>query len=317
MLPENRRYRQHEYMNLQDCMNAEEIYKALESASEETMEELRKLGLREDMSQEELIALFDQSSPKAFDELVSLDIFGPLVTFDQIMQLCSGINGDDGTPNSFAALSIDTVTEDMETIPYANVSFGSPVLNVYGAGGCIVVTADFDNNNKFEYRRTRDVLSEYIEKKGDPEFDNKLLSLTIFPVVTNGELMVILHELVFAQGFRMEDNVCRMIMAFDGNQTQEIMDSKLKLDELKLTVDAEMARREAEMRAYAEKATEPEEEEEKNEMDEMIEEQYTPSYLSEGMEEPDEDFESELSDENDEDREESKDDWMRIRKDPE
>lgn len=296
-------------------MNAEEIYKALESVSEVTMEELRKLGLREGMSQEELITLFDQSSPKAFDELVSLDIFGPLVTFDQIMQLCSGVN-DDGIPNSFAALSIDTVTEDMETIPYANVSFGSPVLNVYGAGGCIVVTADFDNNNMFEYRRARDILSEYIEKKGDPDFDNKLLSLSIFPVATNGELMVIFHELVFAQGFRMEDNVSRMIMAFDGNQTQEIIDSKLKLDELKLTVDAEMARREAEMRAYAEQASEPEEEE-KNEMDEMMEEQYNPSYLSESMEEPDEDYESELSDASDEDAEERKDNWMRIRKDSE
>lgn len=296
-------------------MNAEEIYKALESVSEVTMEELRKLGLREGMSQEELITLFDQSSPKAFDELVSLDIFGPLVTFDQIMQLCSGVN-DDGIPNSFAALSIDTVTEDMETIPYANVSFGSPVLNVYGAGGCIVVTADFDNNNMFEYRRARDILSEYIEKKGDPDFDNKLLSLSIFPVATNGELMVIFHELVFAQGFRMEDNVSRMIMAFDGNQTQEIIDSKLKLDELKLTVDAEMARREAEMRAYAEQASEPEEEE-KNEMDEMMEEQYNPSYLSESMEEPDEDYESELSDASDEDAEEKKDNWMRIRKDSE
>lgn len=296
-------------------MNAEEIYKALESVSEVTMEELRKLGLREGMSQEELITLFDQSSPKAFDELVSLDIFGPLVTFDQIMQLCSGVN-DDGIPNSFAALSIDTVTEDMETIPYANVSFGSPVLNVYGAGGCIVVTADFDNNNMFEYRRARDILSEYIEKKGDPDFDNKLLSLSIFPVATNGELMVIFHELVFAQGFRMEDNVSRMIMAFDGNQTQEIIDSKLKLDELKLTVDAEMARREAEMRAYAEQASEPEEEE-KNEMDEMMEEQYNPSYLSESMEEPDEDYESESSDASDEDAEERKDNWMRIRKDSE
>lgn len=296
-------------------MNAEEIYKALESVSEVTMEELRKLGLREGMSQEELITLFDQSSPKAFDELVSLDIFGPLVTFDQIMQLCSGVN-DDGIPNSFAALSIDTLTEDMETIPYANVSFGSPVLNVYGAGGCIVVTADFDNNNMFEYRRARDILSEYIEKKGDPDFDNKLLSLSIFPVATNGELMVIFHELVFAQGFRMEDNVSRMIMAFDGNQTQEIIDSKLKLDELKLTVDAEMARREAEMRAYAEQASEPEEEE-KNEMDEMMEEQYNPSYLSESMEEPDEDYESELSDASDEDAEERKDNWMRIRKDSE
>ena len=296
-------------------MNAEEIYKALESVSEVTMEELRKLGLREGMSQEELITLFDQSSPKAFDELVSLDIFGPLVTFDQIMQLCSGVN-DDGIPNSFAALSIDTVTEDMETIPYANVSFGSPVLNVYGAGGCIVVTADFDNNNMFEYRRARDILSEYIEKKGDPDFDNKLLSLSIFPVATNGELMVIFHELVFAQGFRMEDNVSRMIMAFDGNQTQEIIDSKVKLDELKLTVEAEMARREAEMRAYAEQASEPEEEE-KNEMDEMMEEQYNPSYLSESMEEPDEDYESELSDASDEDAEERKDNWMRIRKDSE
>ena len=292
-------------------MNAEEIYKALESVSEVTMEELRKLGLREGMSQEELITLFDQSSPKAFDELVSLDIFGPLVTFDQIMQLCSGVN-DDGIPNSFAAHSIETVTEDMETIPYANVSFGSPVLNVYGAGGCIVVTADFDNNNMFEYRRARDILSEYIEKKGDPDFDNKLLSLSIFPVATNGELMVIFHELVFAQGFRMEDNVSRMIMAFDGNQTQEIIDSKLKLDELKLTVDAEMARREAEMRAYAEQASEPEEEE-KNEMDEMMEEQYNPSYLSESMEEPDEDYESELSDASDEDAVERNDNWMSIR----
>ena len=43
-------------------MSAEEIYKALASASERTMKELHKLGLIEGMTQEELIALFDQCS---------------------------------------------------------------------------------------------------------------------------------------------------------------------------------------------------------------------------------------------------------------
>ena len=300
-------------MNLEDCMSAEEIYKALASASERTMKELHKLGLIEGMTQEELIALFDQCSQNAFDELVSLNIFGPVLTFDQIMQLCSGVD-DNGEPNSFAALSIDTVTEDMETVPYANVSFGAPVINVYGAGGCLVITADFDSNNMFEYRRARDILAEWIEKKGNPEFDDKLLSFSLFPVITNGELMMIFHELVFAQGFRMEDNVNRMIMAFDGNQTQEILNSKIRLDELRITVDAEIARREAQMRASAETAVEPDEE--KNEMDEMMEEQFTPSYLSESMDEPEEDYESEILDDEEESGEgENDSEWMRISKD--
>ena len=69
------------------------------------------------------------------------------------------------------------------------------------------------------------------------------------------------------------------------------------------------------MRASAEKAVEPDEEE-KREMDEMMEEQFTPSYLSEATKEPDEDYESEILDDDEEsDEGEIDSEWMRISKD--
>ena len=300
-------------INYDKCMSADEIYSVIGELSESSMSELKQLGFVQGMNQKELIELFDKTSEKTFDELGNLNIFGPVLTFDQILQLSSGVDAN-GIPNSFGALSIDTYEEGEEPVQYANVSFGAPVINIYGAGGCAVITVDFDTANLFEYRRTRDLLGEWIEKKGSPDFNNKLLSVTIFPTATNGELMVVFHELVYAQGVQMDDNIYRIIMAFDGNQTQEVMDSGINLTELNSTVEAEIARREEEMKEYAERNMAEEQENASNEMDSMYEEAFTPSYLAENDEITDEDYESDyFDDDNDEDGTQD-DDWMRISK---
>lgn len=294
-------------------MSAEEIYGVLGELSESSMSELRQLGFKQGMDQKELIDLFDKSSEQTFDELVNLNIFGPVLTFDQILQLASGVDAN-GIPNSFGALSIDTYEEGEEPVQYANVSFGAPVINIYGAGGCAVVTADFDTANLFEYRRTRDLLAEWIEKKGSPDFNNKLLSVTIFPTATNGELMLVFHELVFAQGMPLDDNIYRIIMAFDGNQTQEITNSRINLADLNKAVEAEIARREEERREYASQNIVVEQEERTNDLDGMYEEAFTPSYLAENDEITDEDYDSDYFEDNSEKDETEDDDWMRISK---
>ena len=69
-----------ELLDLKKCMPADEIYKVIGEASKQTKVELDQLGIRPGMSQEELISLFDKTSEKTFNELVGLNIFGPLVT---------------------------------------------------------------------------------------------------------------------------------------------------------------------------------------------------------------------------------------------
>lgn len=294
-------------------MSAEEIYGVLGELSENAENELKQLGLKPDMDQKELIALFDKTSNETFDELVNLNIFGSVLTFDQILQLASGVDAN-GIPNSFGALSIDTYEEGEEPTQYANVSFGAPTINIYGAGGCAVVTLDFDTANLFEYRRTRDLLGEWIEKKGSPDFNNKLLSVTIFPTATNGELMLVFHELVFAQGMPLDDNIYRIIMAFDGNQTQEIMNSGINLTELNKAVEAEIARREEEIKEYKSRQMAEDQEEEAGKLDSMYEEAFTPSYLAENDEISDQDYDSDYFQDDSEEDETEDDDWMRISK---
>lgn len=292
-------------------MSAKEIYGVLGELSENAENELKQLGLKPDMDQKELIALFGKTSNETFDELVNLNIFGSVLTFDQILQLASGVDAN-GIPNSFGALSIDTYEEGEEPTQYANVSFGAPTINIYGAGGCAVVTLDFDTANLFEYRRTRDLLGEWIEKKGSPDFNNKLLSVTIFPTATNGELMLVFHELVFAQGMPLDDNIYRIIMAFDGNQTQEIMNSGINLTELNKAVEAEIARREEEIKEYKSRQMAEDQEEEAGELDSMYEEAFTPSYLAENDEISDQDYDSDYFQDDSEEDETEDDDWMRI-----
>ena len=310
-----------ELLDISNCMQADEIYKALGQVSERARNELDRLGLHPGMTQEELIDLMDQASEKTFTELVNMDIFGPVITMDQIQQLCSGMD-EAGQPNAFAALSIDAVTEDMEAVPYANISFGNPVLNLYAAGGCVVVTADFQRDNMFEYRRARDILSEWISKKGESEFDDKLLSFSVFPVATNGQLSLIYHELVFAQGIPQEDGTSRIIMAFDGNQTQEILDMDVHLDELKATVDAEIAKQ-AEAMQEPEREARAEGIEDYNVTAQFIEDSFTPSFLKDSPDdEVDIDYENiytSQAQETEEDEEdgngtESDEPWVRFTK---
>lgn len=294
-------------------LSADEIYNQLQKASEKTKEELENLGLKEGMSQAEIVSILDRTSDAAYSELIDLGVFGPVITLDQIQQICSGVNAS-GEPNAYAALSIDTITPEMQAIPYANISFGNPILNFYAGGGCAVVTADFKKNGMFEYRRAREILNEWIEKKGNPDFDDKLLSFSVFPVAANGLLSLIYHEVVYAQGIPMEDGTRRIIMAFDGNQTQEIAENNIRLDELKSIVDAEIARSEAEAKEAAKQNQETQED--VNPYEQSVEEEYSPSYLKEDLVETDEWYkkrygEEEISEEKDNTPEDS---WMRITK---
>lgn len=305
-----------ELIDVNNCMQAEEIYEALHSASGQALEELTALGLHDGMTQEELLSIMDQASEQTFSELVDLNIFGPVLTVDQIMQICSGTD-EAGIPNSYAALQIDTITEDNDVIAYANIAFGNPVLNVYAAGGCVVVTADFDRTNQFEYRRARDILNEWIARKGDPEFGNKFLTLSVFPVATNGQLSLMYHELVFAQGIPSEDEGgTRLIMAFDGNETQEIMGTNVRLDELKTMVDAEVARAEAEAQTAAERDLRIQKTNDVNVTEEFVKGAFASSFLMEDLEEPDDDADSVLDEREDKGEEDSaEDNWMRVSKD--
>lgn len=298
-------------------MSAEQIYAALEKVSDYAAEELTELGLRDGLSQEDLLSLFELCSDRTYSELVDLGIFGPVLTFDQIMDLCSGTD-EGGFPNSFGVLAIDTVTKDMDTIPYANVSFGMPVINLYGSGGCVVVTADFEAGNMFEYRRARDILDEWFSNRDNPEFQDKILSLIISPVLLNGELMTIFHECVFAQGVAIDKQVYRLIMAFDNNQSQEVLNSELKLDALKASVEAEIARRAEEAKqelAAAEEETESEDQEEYNPYAESVMREYNVEHT---VFLPDEDEDGDKKGEDEESESDSKPEkteWMRFSKD--
>ena len=258
--------------NLSDCMTAEEIYTVLDQCSQGTLKELKELGLSDRLTQEELLYLCSMVSEQAYNELVELGVFGPTLTTNQVLQLCSGTDAD-GEPNAFAVLTVDTVTEDTDTIPYASVAFGNPVLNLYGSGGCVVVTADFTAGGTFEFRRARDILAEWFDKKNTPEFKNRLLSLVISPVLLNGQLVTIYHEAVYAQGIQLDAITYRLIIAFDNTETQELIASDIRLDELKTQVTNELARREAEAKAAAQTAVE-EAENDYNAYEEAIRREY-------------------------------------------
>ena len=300
-----------------------EIYHLLESATERTSEELKRLGLKDDMNLQELMEIFDRTSDKTFEELAMLGVFGPAVTLNQVYQLCSGVDPS-GIPNSYAALSVDTITEDMQdAIPYANISFGDAVINIYAAGGCVVVTADFDQKNLFEYRRAGDIILEWITKKDSDEFSDKLLTLAIFCVPLNGQFALMFHEMVYAQGVPLEDGSYRLIMALDGNQNQVIRDSGVQLDTLKAIVDAEIDRMETERQKIAEQERRMmEDESDRNIAETFIEDNYTPDFMKDETYDETIDYESEYLSEEDEDDPDDPENgetdgdssWMRIRK---
>lgn len=303
-----------------------EIYHLLESVTKRTSEELERLGLKDDMDLPELMEIFDKASDKTFEELAMLGVFGPAVTPSQVYQLCSGVDPS-GIPNSYAALSVDEITEDMQdAIPYANISFGDAVINIYAAGGCVVVTADFDKKNTFEYRRAGDIILEWITKKDTDDFADKLLTLAIFCVPLNGQLALMFHEMVYAQGVPLEDGSYRLIMALDGNQNQIIRDSGVQLDTFKPMVDAEIERMETARQKIAEQERRMmEDESDQNIAETFIEDNYTPDFMKNETYDETIDYESEYLSDEDEDDPDAPDDpgngktdgdssWMRISK---
>ncbi len=297
-------------MDYGNFMSAEEIYAALKNCSESALSELQSMGFRDGMTQEELIFLFQSCSETTFNEITEIGVFGQAITFNQIAQLCSGVDAD-GIPNSYGAMQIDTILPDMTTVTYESLSLGAPVINIYGSGGCIVVTADFAPHASFEFRQAKKMLEKWSKKREDPDFRDKIFSFAISPVLLDGAVMVILHDFVFAQGCPNEDGGKRLIIAFDGNQAQEFVESGVNLSELKREVESEMERQRQEFSDADQSYTGEGESgatDEGNVYEQFLEEQYQSSNLLDGMN---------ADAATDSDNSESGDrvEWMRISKD--
>ena len=153
------------------------------------------------------------------------------VEFQDILRISSGLD-ESGNPRSAGTLSIlevngleniqteedaDKLSEkDVKTIKEVTIS--TSAINLFVSGGCAIVDIDLPLQSAFEYRSIVSICKNWLDNINNEKYDNQLLSFTLVPLLLQGQISIVFHNLTYYSGIS-NDNGYKIILAFDNNVT--------------------------------------------------------------------------------------------------
>ena len=169
-----------------------------------------------------------------------------MITFQELLQV---MNGVDKNKNSLTAA---TLIEErplknqkaLETVRSINFDYG--VFNINASGGCIVVDVTFPKKMLYVYNQIMQECSQWFANIDNPAFDDRVLRLTLIPIILEGQITVLLDNLVYFFGVKFDD--CeKVILCFDNTKTSLYQSEGLNLSQIKADIDKEIKRQEEEL----------------------------------------------------------------------
>ena len=113
--------------------------------------------------------------------------------------------------------------------------------------------------------------NEWFEKLSDPSFENEILTMTITPLLLEGNLYVVLNHLILADGYEAEKGY-RLLFALDNLQTTPVANAEIDYATIVSEIDDELQRKEAELLNSIEEAERIIAESEMNPFDDIMKE---------------------------------------------
>lgn len=109
-------------------------------------------------------------------------------------------NGRDAVGNPFASavISVDQILEDDQLKTLQNVYFNDAEFQIRMSGGCVAMYVDMPKKSKSEFLSIRKLCNEWFEKLSDPSFENEILTMTITPLLLEGNLYIVLQAVLEA-----------------------------------------------------------------------------------------------------------------------
>lgn len=182
-------------------------------------------------------------------------------------------NGRDAVGNPFASavISVDQILEDDQLKTLQNVYFNDAEFQIRMSGGCVAMYVDMPKKSKSEFLIIRKLCNEWFEKLSDPSFENEILTMTITPLLLEGNLYIVLNHLILADGYETEKGY-RLLFAFDNLQTTPVANAEIDYATIVSEIDDELQRKEAELLNSIEEAERIIAESETNPFDDIMKE---------------------------------------------
>lgn len=182
-------------------------------------------------------------------------------------------NGRDAVGNPFASavISVDLILEDDQLKTLQNVYFNDAEFQIRMSGGCVAMYVDMPKKSKSEFLSIRKLCNEWFEKLSDPSFENEILTMTITPLLLEGNLYIVLNHLILADGYETEKGY-RLLFAFDNLQTTPVANAEIDYATIVSEIDDELQRKEAELLNSIEEAERIIAESETNPFDDIMKE---------------------------------------------
>ena len=182
-------------------------------------------------------------------------------------------NGRDAVGNPFASavISVDQILEDDQLKTLQNVYFNDAEFQIRMSGGCVAMYVDMPKKSKSEFLSIRKLCNEWFEKLSDPSFENEILTMTITPLLLEGNLYIVLNHLILADGYETEKGY-RLLFAFDNLQTTPVANAEIDYATIVSEIDDELQRKEAELLNSIEEAERIIAESETNPFDDIMKE---------------------------------------------
>ena len=182
-------------------------------------------------------------------------------------------NGRDAVGNPFASavISVDQILEDDQLKTLQNVYFNDAEFKIRMSGGCVAMYVDIPKKSKSEFLSIRKLCNEWFEKLSDPSFENEILTMTITPLLLEGNLYIVLNHLILADGYETEKGY-RLLFAFDNLQTTPVANAEIDYATIVSEIDDELQRKEAELLNSIEEAERIIAESETNPFDDIMKE---------------------------------------------
>ena len=168
-------------------------------------------------------------------------------------------------------ISVDQILEDDQLKTLQNVYFNDAEFQIRMSGGCVAMYVDMPKKSKSEFLSIRKLCNEWFEKLSDPSFENEILTMTITPLLLEGNLYIVLNHLILADGYETEKGY-RLLFAFDNLQTTPVANAEIDYATIVSEIDDELQRKEAELLNSIEEAERIIAESETNPFDDIMKE---------------------------------------------
>lgn len=179
------------------------------------------------------------------------------IVLEDILDLCTG-QQKDGSLMAGSSIAVFTQTKEGKPLLRRNAAVNVP-LEIHCVGGCLVIAAEFNMKDRAKFINATKVCMDWL---ADTSEDSGLFTFTIVPLLLEAKVSVILQNIVYCDFYKKENDINRLILAFDNNATTLFGTEDIDYDQIKLQVEKEIEQKErdldAELLAYMKEKEEQE-----------------------------------------------------------